>query len=460
MQENKETTPSSRGRRNRRNNRRAPQEPSFSNPVEVPPVPGRGRGRGHYPTARQQFEKLGGSSVSAPPSTGIPSLSDISKKLDAAFPVTSLNPDAFTNICIDPYGFSDLCSSVYSNIYANWRHMPEYLAEPEFVALMYWFMIKKVIKVRSAFVHVPSELLDFIQAVPDMDIPAPIVEYINSVGVIELPDHTKAIPDIYVPMGLTDINNNGLEQIYRSLIPVRISDWQILDVAAIAGQMNFTAFMCPFWRCLRTMRMHVVGAPNPGTQLTQFDPANANVGLDGFMARPAVCPRVSYTMVNPIRVAVQALSDPMNLYPPHTFAGAVCFSPLVMSAYLRIASMIGKVMYLSNPSDSISGSLSMVMVTSPIPLNPHQVPSRYEYRSAIDLGPTELQIGRLFKFRRRLNVNYCVLNAAADADVIVLQSPNAIAGAQPLVITDMVNPMVHVHSFVSLYTKAPVTVSV
>jgi len=417
---------------------------------------GRGRGRGAgrgagranqpLPSAAQRAAQLGVPSAT-PSESGRdpPTLSALSKIIEDQYPVTSVNTDNLSTYIVDPTGYINLAISTYNQVLLQWRHLTDYLSQQEFLLVAGWALAYRVIKIRAKMGFVFPEHSEFLHCMPEIVLPGPLSEYLNTLGLIELPDHTKVFPDLVIPCGI--LGNNAL---FHGMVPIRLSMWDSFAVNNLP-QVVLMAHMYPFGLIRRSFERHVGPPANANHYLDQFDPANGGP-LDGWLSRPYVL------ACNPSNLGVpsgarQAANVFANTYDSDTFTGSVMFNPDILANYNIVAGMMVKYVYMGTASESTKGSLAQVAYTTYVPRVNFGTVDSMMFRTAVDLSQAEMHAARTFQFRRRITNVHCIGANGEDVDLALTIGPSLIRTNAPIFMTELKSLQVYFNYVSSLFIK-------
>jgi len=372
-----------------------------------------------------------------------PTLEEISRRIEATFTSSLLNTDSLQSIIIDPRGYVDLCSSVYLTLFTNIHGFQRYLSQHEFLLCMMWMLIRRVLFVRAKIGFIDTELRDFMTNIPNFRIPSPIAKYLEGIGLIELPDKTKVLPDLIVAAGVLDAD---LNHDYRGMIPVRLSQWT--RVAPNAVQLGMFGHMLPCGLIARHFHMYA-NQPVNANWMNMFNhTAGAQHAHDVYLARPNTLAFHGAIPPHADRIAMIPFA---NNYETNSFIGVACFTNEILTAYLNALFSIEKVMFSEQVSESSAGSTAQCAYSIIHSVPAHGPTRSIAYRSAVDLGPTERMAARLFRYRRHMHDDHCTDPNGADVAVAITLAPSLIRVSASLTITLVENIDTYLHYYVSQY---------
>uniref|UniRef100_A0A1D1XS27 Uncharacterized protein n=1 Tax=Anthurium amnicola TaxID=1678845 RepID=A0A1D1XS27_9ARAE len=336
-----------------------------------------------------------------------PTLSQLSRTINDSYPVSSEASSPLGDIVIDSKGYFEIALAVYRAIQNCWRDFETRISESEFLSVMGWFLVRKVIKARASLGIFVPDYMDFFHAMQEQEMPAILAEYLDAVGLIKLPDGSRCAPDLVVPCGA---RTDGTT--LQGMVPIRLSNWAAFADNAMPN-MTPTAYMMPFGLIMRRFTMAQQADPAVGALfLTRYNPANQQQ-QDVWLSRHNVlsCNPGNIRLPHAQRIGLVPFN---NVYGSESFFGALCFSPDVLQTYVSLIPNMSVHMHFKEIGSDVKGSIAQVAYSREIALQAHGRPTRIEFHSSLELGEAELNAARTFKFRRATHVQHCVQNGDID----------------------------------------------
>lgn len=346
----------------------------------------------NVPTFQQraaQLRAVEGAPVEAPHVAQIP-LSQLSAAMDALFPVSQEPALVPQQVLIDSSGFMDLASAVYTTIVTYDDKLERVLSEPEFLLVSAQIKDAYILDMRTRALSIVIQgQEDLLRAIlPNAKMPAPLVHYLEGLGVIRSATGEIIVPNIVLP-------RRDPPQAH-----------QIGMLPSVSGDSYTTNTHWELNSCMPQYGMlaraiingHATNAYGHGHALHRLDPAVANPVDDAHYARPACLPKS--TFMRPMhRERMGRLTQPFSFQ--QGLADAIRYNPQLLQHYQLFCERASKLCPMHNLPASTAGTPAYLAWAVPENGDDVTFPTSFYYYSSCKLSDAEQHAARLFRYRQR-----------------------------------------------------------
>jgi hypothetical protein len=337
--------------------------------------------------------------------------SEINKKLNVSFS-TTMNPrDYFQEFDLNVFGYQELIHATYQAIRAIAKHVDEKFSEAEFHLCCGWLLYHRVFKIWSE--HRPSNVrLDhFDDAIPsEMDVPAPIADYLNLLGVHVTELNCKLIPRIYLP----NFNSNARV----GTVPVQDFDDAKRYIEGTTAFFPFTLY------CRLVIDPASAQLANNHPNFPAIEEIGQNRGNDNDLRRHGTYSMLAKVVPrnnNKNPLTAEVMNGFMN---ENSILGRVRFNANLFKKFIGFVASIQKDYLVKKLQKSTVGVRSIYAFSTAADGTPEMPPESYVHYSNVALTSNEQEIAVIFKYRLAvLRDDNTVLVNHADRLITVNNSP-------------------------------------
>jgi hypothetical protein len=427
-------------------------------PSNRPPKSQRGRGRGSNGTSRGRpatggptFQSRAAAVASAegapaPPSSVAPiPLSQLSAMMDAMYPTSMEHIDPPKPVMIDTAGFCDLASYTYRTIINRDDKLERVLSEDEFILCCGQVLTRRILSIRnfasSTYVPDQQQLTSCIPA--DTQLPSPITLYLEGLGIIRDVHGQITYPTMVLPR--VDIDNTAIE---RGMNPGR----EQTDFCFNTELSHFSS-MFPFGLLTRRIiNMHAGQAPNYNNATSRWNPAQASLVLDPYLARPATLPRCN-ALLPMHRDRIGKLTTPFS--EARGLLPAICYNGELFQQFVMFNDRAQKIMSLTAIPNTTAGTSVLTAVAIAEDGTPDQYPNQFTYYGSTKLTTAEQHAVRMFRYRvQRPRQENCLFANLGDASTSFNYAPECLR-LKTMLITSIQDYRSYAGHFIRGFTRPP-----
>jgi len=305
--------------------------------------------------------------------------------MDDEFPVTSHPVSLVSSVTLDCNSYLAIADEIYRVFKGEDSKCVQALSYSEFMLVMGWLLVKRVLQVRHEYYGEESFSQRFGEVFPpNLLVPGPIAMALESLGVVKTTGGATLVPDLILPQFcFSDELKQGMLPSYSS------SGYQESKIGAVFSMYPFGAYKR--W----TLRQQ--GDPrNWADAWCRLDPTIESKDDHDPYRHQNMLP--GGTIMSADGARREGFDANSSFATTKDIFGSVCYNGTILRSYMLFVERVKKYMSFSSLSNSVSGSCALVGFV--VADDAHPQTNAFKVYSSYALTKWEQHAVRLFKWRR------------------------------------------------------------
>jgi len=306
--------------------------------------------------------------------------------MDEEFPVTSHPVSVVQSVAIDVNSYVSISDECYRSLIYEDQKCKNALSYSEFMLVMGWLLVKRVLEVRHEYFSEESFCQRFGEVFPpDVLVPGPIAMALDSLGVVKTQGGATLVPEVILPQF------NFADEIKQGMLPsYYTSGFQEPAIGAVYS-------MFPFGLYRRRLLQRYGDPKRYGDAWNQLDPTVESKDRSNPYLHANDLPGMAIMLDDDVRARDNYDANGSFAMSKDIF-GSVSYNGTIMRSYLLFVDKVKKYMSFSKVTKSTSGSCALVGFV--VANDENACTNAFSVYSSYALSKWEQHAVRLFKWRR------------------------------------------------------------